>query len=83
MKCPCCDVYTTKSGPIINPFTGKKEWFTCPECGGHNWIPFWTPSERAGMKAMGFHFSTLPESVKVAIRRYVCLSMMVKKNERT
>jgi len=44
---------------------------------------YWTSAERAGLKAMGFHFSKLPESVKVAIRRYVCLSMMVKKNERT
>lgn len=28
----------------------------CSECGGRGYSPFWTPAERAGLKAMGQEF---------------------------
>lgn len=28
----------------------------CLFCGGAGWLPFWSPAERAGLKAMGEEF---------------------------
>ena len=31
---------------------------SCSDCHGTGWLPFWTPAERAGLKAMGLALRT-------------------------
>ena len=49
MKCPDCDG-GKKWTRVIDP----PGWYDelCSTC-HHGWLPFWTPAERAGLKAMG------------------------------
>ena len=49
----------------------------CNKCRGTGWTTFWTPAERAGLKAMGKEFINkilgryTTDGVKFAIRAYV------------
>ncbi len=57
-KCPACRgrgriklyEYRESNHVGFNECVGKE---TCSECGGRGYIPFWTPAERAGLRAMG------------------------------
>jgi hypothetical protein len=75
VKCHDCD------GGRYGYFQANGQETPCPSCEGHFWLPFWTPAEREGLKAMGFNFSGLPDDVKIAIRRYVAASRKVKEGK--
>lgn len=46
MRCDCCN----GDGECMD-----MDWqiSPCSECHGRGWLPFWTPAERAGLKALG------------------------------
>ncbi len=50
MKCPWCGG-TGRTLQDNGDHTESMNW--CPHCNRHGWIPYWTPAERAGIKAMG------------------------------
>ena len=61
MKCPnkcfCGDWSTWGFDEILHnnedPEEPSRYHMRCPICKGHGWLPFWTPAERAGLKALG------------------------------
>jgi DnaJ-class molecular chaperone len=56
MKCPNCDG-TGRS--IQRLYYGRYIATDCLDCDGHGWLPYWTESERAGLKAMGDEITNL------------------------
>lgn len=86
MKCPECN----GRGLIIigdtSPLTVIRN-SPCRKCMGKGWIPsFWTPAERAGLKALGLHWNLNrdfggdrdEEIVAAAIQEYVQAARKVK-----
>ena len=60
----------------------------CSACKGTGWLPFWTPAERAGLKAIGrVNLSCIDgsfthrEPMQYAIRAYVAASRRAKEKE--
>ena len=84
MKCPDCDG-GKKWTRVIDP----PGWYDelCSTC-HHGWLPFWTPAERAGLKAIGrVSLSCIDgsfthrEPMQYAIRAYVAASRRAKEKE--
>jgi hypothetical protein len=89
MKCPEWEPDPTEDGGC--KWGCYDEICPHPEAGcssAEGWIPFWTPSERAGLKAMGKHWKYLKRiseiraaSVRANIRAYVEASRRVKEGK--
>jgi len=86
MKCPKCDG-GKKWTRVIDP----PGWYDepCSTC-HHGWLPFWTPAERAGLKAMGEQYQNqewhwlkpwFDVGVLAAIRAYVAASRKAKESK--
>lgn len=95
MKCPKCGGKGLVIGYGDRLVDWCVRWDGCPMC-HHGWLPFWTPAERAGLKAMGHgwagirqsvdtygshNMSYLREGIRDTIRAFVEAARAIKKED--